>query len=316
MTLQYHNSISTKDGYTLSIDNIVVDFAVTPKTMETFGTLLDGLPIKYAVQVTYWFSGKIGSFKHNFKIQMQDGTSYWVGCVLNSRKPINRVRLDANPNKVAHHAAFEAVLQFLIRHTRLHRRTVKRFDLAVDIPAERSDVFLVKDNRAYLERRHGREFTQYLGAKSSTVGRTRLCNKQIEAKLGYPLTRLELTLNPEIPYGDVKFPTVYWIQTMETTIDELISVTDTERFILGAILQGYGAVTDLGRKTRAKITRLLERYIKRVEISQQDYDAILHQLRGYITDQGPTEATDKDQPTDVPGWVTKAEQSQQTELEF
>lgn len=313
---QYYNPISTQDGYTLSVDNIVADFAVTPKTMETLGTLLDGLSIKYAVQVTYWFSGKIGTFKHQFKIQMQDGTSFWLGCVLNSRKPINRVRLDANPNKVAQHAAFEAVLQFLIKHTRLHRRIVKRYDLAVDIPAERSDVFLVKDNRAYLERRHGREFTQYLGAKSSTVGRTKLYNKQIEAKLGYPLTRLELTLNPEIPYGDVKFPAVYWIQTMETTIDELISVTDTERFIIGAILQGYGAVTDLGRKTREKITRVLADYVKEVKISQQDYDAIQHQLRGYITGQALSEATDKDQPTAEPGWVRKAAQSQQTELEL
>lgn len=194
------------------------------------------------------------------------------------------------------------------------RRTIRRFDLAVDIPVVRSDVFLVKDNRAYLERRHGQEWTQYLGAKSSTVGRTKLYNKSVESRLDYPLTRLELTLNPETPYGDVKFPTVYWIQTMETTIDELISVTDTERFILGAILQGYGAVTDLGRKTRAKITRLLADYVKEVKISPEEYDGILHQLRGYITGQALSEAADKDQPPTVPEWVKKADQSEQTEL--
>lgn len=313
MTLQYHDPISTKDGYTLSVDNIVADFAVTPKTMETLGTLLDGLSIKYAVQVTYWFSGKIGSFKHNFKIQMQDGSSFWLGCVLNAGKPVNRVRLDANPNKVAQHQAFQTVLSFLIQHTRLHRRTVKRFDLAVDIPVERSDVFLVKDNRAYLERRHGREYTQYLGAKSSTAGRVKLYNKQIEAKLDYPLTRLELTLNPEARFEDVKFPAVYYITTMQTSLDEL-KITDTERFIIGAILQGYGAVTDLGRKTRAKITRLLADYVKEVKISPQDYEEILRQVRGYVTDQSPPGATDKDQPPDVPGWVAQAEQSQQTEL--
>lgn len=111
---------------------------------------MDALPIRYATLVTHWISNRIGHFKHNFRIELQDGTSFWLGCVLNSSRPINRVRLDVNPNKVAQHQAFQDVLLFLITSTRIMRRTIRRFDLAVDIPVSRFDVFLVKDNRAYL----------------------------------------------------------------------------------------------------------------------------------------------------------------------
>ena len=68
----------------------------------------------------------------------------------------------------------------------------------------RENCFLVKDRRMYIERRHGAEFTQYLGAKSSRVGRVKLYNKQAESNLDYPLTRLELTLDPQMPYVSLK----------------------------------------------------------------------------------------------------------------
>lgn len=297
---------------------MVLDFDVSSsKTRDKLMTLLDNLPIRYAVSVTYWYSGKIGSFKEQFRIEAQDGSSFWLGCILNSRKPINRVRLDFNPNKVGQHTAFQDVLTFLIQRTRPAHRIIKRYDLAVDIPIARNDVFLVKDNRVYLERRHGQEWTQYLGAQASHVGRVKLYNKQIEARLDYPLTRLEMTLDPATPFEKIKFPTVYYIQTMQISMEEQ-KITNTERFIVGALLQGYGAVTDLGRKTREKITHLLERYVKKVEISQSDYENILKQVRGYTTGQALIEPTDKDQAPrkapETPAWVEEAEQAERTEL--
>lgn len=127
---------------------------------------------------------------------------------------------------------------------------IRRFDLAVDNPIERMSVFLEKDARAYFERRHGRELTQYLGPRSAH-GRVKLYNKQLEAKLDWPLTRLEITPDPAIPYKKIKFPTVYYLDNLQVQIEEM-KVTDTERFILNAILQGYGSTKQLGRKTREK----------------------------------------------------------------
>ena len=173
-------------------------------------SLLDKLPITHAVEVTHWNNFRPGSFREQFSIRFQDGNSFWIGAVLNGRKPEwGRVRLEFNANKVAEHEVFQLLLSYLVGNTRPMHRTVKRFDLAIDIPVLRQDVFLVKDNRAYIERRHGQEWTQYLGAKSSTVGRVKLYNKQVESNLGHPLTRLELTLDPATPYEKIKFPEVY-----------------------------------------------------------------------------------------------------------
>ena len=186
-----------------------------------------------------------------------------------------------------------------------HAPHCKALDLAIDIPVDRFDCFLVKDSRAYSERRHGREWTQYLGAKSSTVGRVKLYNKTVEARLNYPLTRLELTLDPAVGYDEMAFPTVYAAFTAQISTDEF-EATDTERFILGALLGGYGTLNMLGRKTRAKMEQLLTHYVRRVEISKSEYTAVLSQL--YLYTQGRINAaTDGDQPppkpTELPAWV-------------
>jgi len=62
--------------------------------------------------------------------------------------------------------------------------------------------------------------------------------------------------------------------------DEL-TITDTERFILGAILQGYGSTKDLGRKTRAKTENLLNNYIEYVELPEEIYNTLLKRLEHF-----------------------------------
>ena len=134
----------------------------------------------------------------------------------------------------------------------------------------------------YIERRHGEEFTQYLGSKSSTVGRVKLYNKTAEAKLDYPLTRLELTLNPITPYEEINFPKVYVVDdaAMALAAEKL---TDTDRFILNAVVQGCGQVTDLCRKMGEKIKCILNDYISEIEITRDSYEKILNQVNSYCT---------------------------------
>lgn len=276
--------------------------------------LLERMPFTHAVEVTHWNSFKMGSFKEQFSIRFQDSNSFWLGIVLNGRKPEwGRVRLDFNPNKVANHNVFQIVLGHCVGSTRPMHRKIRRFDLAVDIPVLREDAFLVKDSRAYIERRHGQEWTQYLGAKSSTVGRVKLYNKQTEAHLSYPLTRLELTLDPEMPYSKINFPTVYYLDELQMCIDET-KVTETERFIIDALLQGCGTVDQLGRRTQTRIKAQMEGYARRVEISEQDYSRILSQVNGYKTGTLQTKATEVDQPpqkkSEPPKWLQEAREAQ------
>lgn len=319
LLLHHYNPITAADNLTLSIDNIVMDLYISaPPARDQLMLLLDKLPISHAVEVTHWNSFRPGSFREQFTIRFQDGNSFWLGAVLNGRKPEwGRVRMDFNPNKVAEHEVFQLLLDYLVTNTRPMHRTVRRFDLAVDIPVQRQDVFLVKDNRAYIERRHGQEWTQYLGAKSSTVGRVKLYNKAVEANLAYPLTRLELTLDPSTPYEQTNFPTVYYLNNLQIGFDETLKATETERFILNAVLQGCGTINQLGRRTREKIRALLSRYVKYVEVSGEDYRRILWQLSSYKNGKLPTAATDPDQPPpkkpNIPDWVIEAEKAEALE---
>ena len=177
----------------------------------------------------------------------------------------------------------------------------------------RKDAFLVKDSRAYIERRHGQEWTQYLGAKSSTVGRVKLYNKQMEAHLNYPLTRLEITIDPAIPYEKINFPTVYYLDDLQMCFDGK-KATETERFIIDALFQGCGTIDQLGRRTQAKVKALIEGYAKRVEISEQDYRRILRQVNGYKSGVVQTGEIETDQPpkkeVERPEWLQEAKEAQ------
>lgn len=147
----------------------------------------------------------------------------------------------------------------------------------------------------------------------------KLYNKQIEARLGHPLTRLELTLDPAIPYGEVNFPTVYYLDDLQLCFSEY-RATDTERFILNAVLQGCGTLDQLGRRTRDKIKVLMSNYVKYIEITKQDYNKILMQLNSYKNGKLSTAATDQDQPPPKklipPEWVSEAEEADILEMSW
>lgn len=273
--------------------------------------LLETLPITHAVEVTHWDSFRIGSFREQFTIRFQDSNSFWLGIVLNGRKPEwGRVRLEFNPNKVANHEVFQMVLGQCVSSTRPMHRTIKRYDLAADIAVSRQDVFLVKDSRAYIERRHGQEWTQYLGAKSSRVGRVKLYNKAVEAGLNYPLTRLEMTLDPSTSYEQTNFPTVYYLDDLQMSLLGY-KATETERFIMNALFQGSGTMDQLGRRTRDKIKMLMSDYVKKVEISRENYKQVVSQVKGYTSGKVEGTTTNQDQPPPqerrVPAWVREAE---------
>lgn len=274
--------METESGLIISIDNIVLDFTIHRQNdRDRLARLLDAMPIIQQVDITHWDSLRIGTFHDQFRLSFADGTSFWLGFGLIGKKTFwERCRLDFNPNKVGAKTAFQSLLKFFYACTCQYDRSIKRYDLAVDVPIDRFDCWLVKDNRAYIERRHGSEFTQYLGAKSSHAGRVKLYNKQVESHLPYPLTRLELTLEPGVPYAEINWPTVYCLKSSQLCIDERI--TDTDRFIINSILQGCGSSRNLGRKMREKIDLLLKDYVSMVSISERDYSIIQRELLGYV----------------------------------
>lgn len=282
--ISYFLPFETDDGLTLSVDKIVLDYRIpSALTRDALVRFIDQLPDQFNTDVTTYESLKIGVFHSNARIVLNDGSSFFLGIGLNAEKTRwDQCRLEFNPNKVAHHQVLLCVLGWLNDHTIFIRRTVKRFDLAIDIPVDRQDAMLVKDRRVYQERRHGEERTEYLGAKSSTVGHCKLYNKSVEANLSYPLTRLEVTLDPATPYGELPLPKVYYINATQIQLDEKLGLSDTQHYILDAYLNGYGHLDLLGRRTREKIERCLDLYCKQASISKLDYTRIRAQLSAYL----------------------------------
>lgn len=280
--IYYHNPLSV-GSYTLSIDNIVLDIWISNQNAkEIIDATIYSLTANDGVEIISWEGNKPGTFRNQYLFKLTNDCSFWLGIgLITTSIMIDRYRLEFNPNKVSDNEIFKIIHKLLLQYCRKSLSHIARFDLAIDIPVDRSRCFLVKDRRLYIERRHGVEYTQYLGSKSASVGRVKLYNKTAEAKLDYPLTRLELTLDPGIPYEKTNFPTVYYLKSTCTNNDN-IKMTDTERFILNALLQGHGTINELGRKTRAKMEMLMTYYICQVSISSKIYGRVLAQLDRYL----------------------------------
>ena len=281
MMIFYYDAIQ-QGNIVFSIDNIILDTSLSkPDRRDLLEIELQMMADGDKVGVTSWSSTRPGSFRDQKLVRFDAERAFWLGRGLNGQGVLeDRCRLDFNPNKVAMEPNFQTIREFLIRNSRDCLTRIPRFDLAIDIPIEREKCFLVKDRRMYIERRHGKEFTQYLGSKSSTVGRVKLYNKQAQAKLDYPLTRLELTLDPSKSYEEISMPQVYCIESQKVSADGL-RITETDRFILNAVLQGYGTLADLGRKARKKIEILMQDYVRKIEITSGLYDAVIHQVHTY-----------------------------------
>ena len=280
--IYYYQAIPDSD-LTLSIDNIILDVSITnPSRLDLLNQMLNTSVAHGKGSIMTWQSFKPGTFRRQTLIQLDEDRKYWVGQGLNGKGTLeDRVRLDFNPNKVGNDLNFKIIREFLVRNSRPNLCKIPRFDLAIDIPVAREKCFLVKDRRLYIERRHGEEYTQYLGSKSSTVGRVKLYNKSLEANLDDPLTRLELTLSPGMAFNEINFPTVYCLGDGNVE-SHTVRITDTDRFIINSVLQGYGTLTDLGRKTRVKIEAVLKENLRTVSISCESYEAILKQLNNYL----------------------------------
>lgn len=316
--MDYYRPISTNDGLTLSIDGLILDYYLSnPKDRDEFAKMLSALDLRYAVNSRHWSSLRIGTFRENLTLTFADGSSFYIGLGLNEVKPnFGRIRIDANPNHCVRHQVFQIILGYLNMTCKKFRTTVRRFDLAIDLEADRADVELLKDHRAYTEiRKSQTDRTQYLGGRS-TGSRVKMYNKSVESHLnGPPLTRLELTLDPSVPYSKITWPKAYAIKTRQAQLDELAHLTDTERALLDGILAGNIDLTRLGRKTRQKLEQYMGNYVQWITVSPSDYRQILNHLRTLTdypnSDLGVDAVLDtppRPRPT-LPAWVEDADRS-------
>lgn len=128
------------------------------------------------------------------------GESVTVGLGFN--KPGSKIDkttgfVEFNPNKLGGKKAFYKLWQHLEKGVR--RYELVRFDVAIDIEQKRECFQLLRDRRRY-EYTSDKSITEYLGRKSHE-GRVKLYDKQAEADLKNPLTRIELTCGDRDSFG-------------------------------------------------------------------------------------------------------------------
>lgn len=177
---------------------------------------------EYNLSSRYYQSLKSYAYRHLFVFSIVDN-SFTVGLSLNGDGKLGLLKgfIEFNPNKILGFMVFsdgfmrcnnspflnsserEYVLRtemfnmFLCVYDRImlysHNLSIKRYDVAIDVPVFREKVQLIKDNRKYMQIYRGSSnYTEYLG-NSVSGGRVKVYNKTIESVLDYDLTRIEVT---------------------------------------------------------------------------------------------------------------------------
>lgn len=163
--------------------------------------------------------------------------------------------LEFNPNKVAGDQRFWALLAKLRPH--VGRATLKRFDLAFDLPVSRHDCRLSKDRRMY-KSVISNGITEYLGVKN-TPAYVKVYDKAAELGLERPLTRIEMTCDGEWTAADIEqhWPQVHAWHSTTGTKDyiRVIGIMLAEKAERGEDVETL--VNMLGRSSRPKVREYL-----------------------------------------------------------
>lgn len=255
---------------------------------------------------TYYPSFKDFQYRHLFNFGIK-GLSFSLGVGHNSCRSSDNVKgfLDFNPNKLfggikvgdgfvrvrnspfgddvpyisVREALCEALELILKELSKVCMHiTLKRWDLAVDVPVTRSEVCLSKDRRQYKQFYNGKEnFTEYLGS-SDAPGRVKVYNKMLEAELEYDLTRIELTMG-SLDYNDciLYWPEVYLINHVPLDSDKFI-VSLLREFPADRLDFYMRRVSDRRTKNKYKAFLIQERF----QVPQSAFDALALQLKEYI----------------------------------
>lgn len=279
--INYFNPI-TENGYVYSVDRCRIDFVLSYADVQSFyNSLNKSMHVK-----TY--PENHGMFKYRYLCTFEYETDsvmtigFWFnGASSNVRTDCYRGFLDFNPNKVANYTLFWQDYAFLRDCCKTFE--IVRIDLAVDMPIKRECVLLEKDKRKYrLDMNSKIDKTEYLGSRS-TVGFVKLYNKTIESNLDYDLTRLEITINPTVESYFKYLPGIFDISRNNQLDMSILSLNDTDRFIIKAEWQllmngldaGLNDFKSLGRKKYEKLRGFLLPDESRIDISHIAVESVI-----------------------------------------
>ena len=264
-----------------SLDKLVIWLKVKTVTVNEIGRMLEfGASDIYGVLMKSFVGKSPGLCGLNYSIAVEDEESYYLGIGRYGAAPNEywvECKVEFNPAKVDKSKQFTALYDRLLANAKYVE--FKRFDVAIDYPEEREKFFLLKDQRVCNDKCYSlSNRTTYLGVRSSH-GQIKLYNKQLESKLDYPLTRLEMTLDyAKASWSEFRrmWPKVYCV--MGPPPDDLQGV---DRVLVMAVIEHPDYIMHLPYKKHKKIEQLIETAAQKLMPSEINYKIILQQILEY-----------------------------------
>ena len=246
----YHNPISGGEKWTASIDMLRISVRFTDETWALGHA--DVLIVADETRVLP-VDTRIGHYRHMWVYPCGDSTvTFGVGHNGKGGKVDMRSGvIECNPNKCAGDERLFKLFSVLAPH--VAKATVKRYDLAFDVPISRNRCRLTKDRRTY-NSYISNGITETLGVRNA-VGHVRCYDKQAESGLLGVLTRIELTCSGDWSAAEIqdKWPQVHAWTEGESTRDwvRVVGMLLSEKAERGEDIETYIAM--LGRGSRPKV---------------------------------------------------------------
>lgn len=275
----YYFSVSDNQGYTHSIDNVVIDYYMTCSVPFAVQHLHD----LGSTRKGYWEKLDCSgcpkwSFYQNH-LHYDDGIYLKIGhwSDYDHSKKLFRLLpmlcLEVNPNKHHDKDSFREVLDFI--RNNCTSGTLIRYDYAIDIPKKPDDVQVFKTRKQYGLYKG----TRYFGVRNNH-GYCRIYDKAKELGLDTPLTRVEHVCS----VGKKLSLETFHVLTGET-IDDLSGLTPNNRVIvmmarqIKALGGDYSdAIGTMERHARAKLEQYLSGGFVQYQYDQQNLDQLLEKM--------------------------------------
>lgn len=280
--MQYQNEIVDPDGYTHSIDMVLIDYWLhigyrkfADKVIELFGGILGFDADKQSSLDNY------PSFKYQYYVDMIwfDGITIYLGKYSNYDKgsktwdKLDCLRIKVNPNKHLGSPALDKLLGLICEYA--SDGQLVRYDYAVDVPCKIDDVLVVGSRKE-----HGLyKGTRYYGQRHKH-GYCKIYDKSKEQGLDTVMTRIEYTYTAGLPLSwdniVIRAPIVApnapvcLSKTLRLYLDMLIEIK-----ALGGQIEPY--IERMDYKTYKKIEPFLFAG-KQLQVDQSILDSLVNKI--------------------------------------
>lgn len=290
--LNYFVKEMDENGYTHSVDNLVIVYEINPVYQKSYLDMLidsiHNLRDSYNGLINYWERLNVSACsKYSWycnHIHLDDGIYISLGHYQEGVKEkglyviFPLLKLEVNPNKHFDKPVFKD-LQNIINRFCLSG-SLKKYDYAIDIPCKLNDIQVFntrKEPGLY-------KGTRYFGQRNKD-GYVKIYDKTKESGLDSPLTRVEHTFDMVKHTKGKSFTNFHILQSSQDEKQEDSDLSKNDKLIIGLCmrlsannLEFEDLLTGLDKRKKRKIYNNLFGNFKEISFNQELHDKLLNQV--------------------------------------